>query len=472
MNHIRMPQNVILNRLHRLIDDYIEKNEDPETPVVLYRDPDELRELIDLSLDHDGISETELMDLVDTYLRFSVRTGHPQFLNQLYQGFNLPGFVGEVVAALSNTSMYTYEVAPVATLIEQELISKMCAALGFESKEGIFVPGGSNANLTAMLAARNRKIPSVKDYGVSERMTVFVSDQAHYSFEKAANILGLGINGVVKVASDSLGRMIPEELERSVEKSAQTGQTPFFVAATAGTTVLGAFDPISEIAEVAKRHGLWLHVDGALGASVILSGKYRHLLDGVERADSVAWNPHKTMGVPLLCSALLLKENGCLATCTACDHSDYLFHDEDSLDLGKMSLQCGRKVDALKLWLSWKYFGDEGYDRRVTRLFSLASYAEAIISADPDMRLAAPVQSIVVCFQWAPDSLGEEELDSLNLTIREHMLRSGRSIVNYAVVNGRTAIRIAFINPDLREKDVDLFFRNVRSAAEHVAMLA
>jgi len=360
-----MSQNEVLNRLFIITEKYLQENKDPGTPVVDYREPDELKNLLDLSIQADGVSGAHMMDLVEEYLRFSVRTGHPQFLNQLYQGFNLPGFVGEVVTALSNTSMYTYEVAPVATLIEREVISKMCAAVGFDSNEGIFLPGGSNANMTALLAARNRKQPSSKSTGITGQMALFVSDEAHYSFEKAANTLGIGMNNVVKVATDPLGRMIPEALDHSVRESYKDGKMPFFVAATAGTTVRGAFDPLTEIAEVARRHELWLHVDGALGASVILSEKYRHLMNGVDQADSVAWNPHKTMGVPLSCSALLLKQKGGLEACTSCDHGDYLFHDEDSpdfkttgfetsndesMDLGKQSLQCGRRVDALKLW--------------------------------------------------------------------------------------------------------------------------
>lgn len=466
------PKNELLSRLYPIIEEYLEKSADTETPVVEYRNPDELRDLVDLELPEDGVSEAALMDLVEKYLKYSVRTGHPQFLNQLYQGFNLPGFIGEIVAALTNTSMYTYEVAPVATLVEKELISKMCAVLGFDSNEGIFLPGGSNANMTALLLARNQKVPSIKNEGISGPMALFVSDQAHYSFEKAANILGLGIHSVIKVETDSLGRMIPGELDRVVQKSIESGFTPFFAVATVGTTVLGAFDPISGIADVADRHNLWLHVDGALGASVILSSKYRHLLHGIERADSVAWNPHKTMGVPLLCSALLLRENGNLAMCTSCDHGDYLFHDEDSLDLGKKSLQCGRRVDALKLWLSWKYFGDKGYDDRITRLFELANYAGEFISSAPDMKLVAAVQSFNVCFQYDPGGLEDDSLSSLCLDIREHMLRSGKSIVNYATVNGQTAIRISFINPDLTEHDIDVFFENVRSAAEQVTQIA
>lgn len=467
-----MEHRKVLSKLFDIIDEYLTENRNPGTPVVNFQDPESLERLIDFSLPDVGVSESDLIDLIENYLKYSVRTGHPQFFNQLYQGFNLAGFTGEVVTALANTSMYTYEVAPVATLIEKELIAKMCRLIGYENGDGIFVPGGSNANLTAMLAARNRALPSIKEEGVTSKLALFVSDQAHYSFEKAANVLGIGINAVVKVASDSFGRMIPGELERSIDTSSENGQEPFFVGATAGTTVLGSFDPIADLADIAQRYGLWLHVDGALGASVLLSQKHRYLMRGVHLADSLAWNPHKTMGVPLVCSTLLLKENGGLEAATSCDHSDYLFHDDASFDLGQKSLQCGRKVDALKLWLSWKYFGDKGYDERVSRLFKLASHAEKLIVEDPHLNLLAPVESVNICFQYRSSNDSDRETDNLNLRIRDYLLKSGLSAVNYATLNGRTAIRIAFINPDINRKDVDRFFRNVHEAAKAVKVEA
>ncbi len=461
-----MEHRKVLGSLFEIVDEYLGENASRSKPVVVHQRPDELREKIDFSLPEDGVSDTELIGLVQDYLKFSMRTGHPQFLNQLYQGFNLAGFTGEVITALTNTSMYTYEVAPVATLIEGELIAKMCRLIGYEEGDGIFLTGGSNANLNAVLAARNRVQPDARTDGLAGPLALFVSDRAHYSFEKAANVLGLGIKAVVKVPSDADGRMIPSELERAIEKSRDDGRTPFFVSATAGTTVLGAFDPILELAQVAAGQGLWYHVDGAMGASVLLSSKYRHLMDGAHLADSVAWNPHKTMGVPLICSALLVKEQGVLEEATSCNHDTYLFHGEDACDLGTKSLQCGRRVDALKLWLSWKHFGDKGYDQRVRRLFSLAEYAAERVREDPQLELRGPVASMNVCFRYRDSDLSGEEMDELNRGIREHMLRNGRAAVNYSTLNGRVAIRVVFINPELGTDDVDLFFENIHEAAE------
>jgi glutamate/tyrosine decarboxylase-like PLP-dependent enzyme len=463
-----MPHKDVLAGLFEIIDRYLEENSDRDTPVVEFKTPSELRSLVDLPLAEYGISDAELLELIQQYLKYSVRSGHPQFFNQLYQGFNLPGFAGEIVTAAANTSMYTYEVAPVATLIEQELIARMSRITGFPHSEGIFLPGGSNANMTAMLIARNQVDPSIRENGVPPGLVAFVSDQAHYSFAKAANLLGIGIANLVKVSSDDDGRMRPDELEREIEAVLSEGNTPFFVAATAGTTVRGAFDPIPPLSRISKKYGLWLHVDGALGASVLLSNRYRHMLEGVEQADSLAWNPHKTMGVPLICSALLCRQPGVLALTTSCDHSDYLFHDDDSPDLGKKSLQCGRKVDSLKLWLSWKYFGDRGYEKRIDHLMELAIYAEQHIRQSSDLLLKSDVYSFTVCFQYEDQDLTPENRSVLNRTIRDLLLREGKSAVNYATLSGETVLRIAFINPDISETDIDSFFDNVRSVANRI----
>ncbi len=457
-----MPHKDLLSGLYKLIDRYLDENNDPDTPVVDFQTPSALRTLVDVPLAEYGVSDAELLELISQYLKYSMRTGHPQFFNQLYQGFNLPGFAGEIVSAAANTSMYTYEVAPVATLIEQELIVRMSSMAGFTANEGLFLPGGSNANMTAMMIARNQVDSGIRENGIPPGLTAFVSDQAHYSFLKAANVLGLGLNAVIKIQSDEDGRMIPTALETAIVRAEEEGRRPFFVAATAGTTVLGAIDPIQSLSEIAQKHDLWLHVDGALGASLLLSGSYRHLLDGVENADSLAWNPHKTMGVPLICSALLCRKRGVLASSASCDHSDYLFHDEESPDLGKKSLQCGRKVDALKLWLSWKYFGDRGYEKRINRMMALAQYASSVIRSADDMELKSDVYSFNVCFQFTGGTGDVRSRNAVNRQIRDRLLYDGSSAVNYASLNGETVLRIAFINPDISESDVDTFFSNVR----------
>lgn len=279
-------------------------------PVVKFRDPVSLSKEIAFDIEAQGVSVQTFLTLMDQYLDFSVRTGDKQFLNQLYGGFNFPAFIGEVVSALTNTSMYTYEVAPVATRIETTMIQLMNQYAGYTQGDGIFLSGGSNANLVAMFSARNRLLPNARSGGLygENKLTAFVNEKAHYSFETAANILGIGANQVIKVKSDEKGCLIPASLEAEIIASKNRGEIPFFVAATCATTMQGAYDPIDAMAEICQRYKIWLHADGSFGGSLILSEQHRHLMKGIELTDSFAWNPHKLMNIPLICSALLVKK--------------------------------------------------------------------------------------------------------------------------------------------------------------------
>lgn len=466
-----MKRKELLDRITGLIDDYLEKNDSPETKVVEYKDPKELSAILSSKNFESGSFES-LIQAIKTYLKYSVRTGHKQYFNQLWAGYSMPALLGEIFAALSNTSMYTYEVAPAATLLERELTEKMCSLLGFRQGEGLLVTGGSNANLIAMLCARNEKMGNVMAKGLTggKRPVIFISDQAHYSFFKGANICGIGMDNVVKISSDDNGRMIPNELEKAIIKCTQQGDLPLFVAATAGTTVLNAFDPIDEIAKIAQKNGIWFHVDGALGGSAVFSAKHRHLLSGIEKADSVAWNPHKMLGLPLICSAILIRQKGRLLSMSHSEDIDaqYIFHHEENsgYDLGPKSLQCGRRVDSLKLWLAWLFYGEQGFEKRVDRLFDLAAYAEERISSEKKLKLMAPRQALSVCFRYVPDA--EQDLNSFNVTLREKLYREGLSMVNYATIGKNKVIRLVTMNPELSREDMDIFFANLAKIGQEM----
>jgi glutamate/tyrosine decarboxylase-like PLP-dependent enzyme len=167
---------------------------------------------------------------------------------------------------------------------------------------------------------------------------------------------------------------------------------------------LGAYDPIDEMAEICQKHNIWLHADGSFGGSLILSEKHRHMMKGLEKTDSFAWNPHKLMNIPLICSVILVKQKGTLQYNLTDLNTDYIFHDIDEIeDLGKKSIQCGRRVDAVKLWFAWKYFGLEGYQQRIDNLMEMAAYAEKLVHENPRLELMAPRQSFAICFRYVPE---------------------------------------------------------------------
>lgn len=456
-----MNNEIILTQVFEKINDYLKKD-----TLISYKTPFELHDAINFSIAEKGVSESEFLALINKYLDYSVNTNHPQFLNQLYSGFNFPAFIGEIFTALANTSMYTYEVAPVATLIETEMIQLMNSYTGYKNGDGIFVSGGSNANLVAMFSARNQIAPESrhKGYDKNLKLRAFVNEHAHYSFANAANIIGIGTESLIKIKADENGRMIPEELEQEIMASKKRGETPFFIGLTCATTLLGAYDPIDEIAEICQKHNIWLHADGSFGGSIILSNQHRYLLKGIEKTDSFAWNPHKLMNIPLICSALLVKTKGTLHHNIADVDADYLFHDLNLVeDLGKKSIQCGRRVDAVKLWFAWKYFGTAGYEKRIDNLIRLSQFAEQKVLNRTNLELLAPRQSLTICFRYIPEI--EIDINQFNLQLREELRKSGKSLVNYGYIGEKLAIRLVITNGEMQEKDVTLFFEQLLKTA-------
>jgi glutamate/tyrosine decarboxylase-like PLP-dependent enzyme len=462
----------ILDFTFENIGKYINENESKPARLLNFKSPSELNKLVDFAVGENGLLQNEFKETLINYLEYSVNTGHKQFLNQLYSGFNLPAYIGEMITALTNTSMYTYEVAPMATMIEKEMIRLMNSYVGYTDGDGIFTSGGSNGNLLAMVSARNRLFPEGRFSGYENRLKLkaFVSDQAHYSFETAANIIGIGSKNVVKIQSDKNGKMIPAALEEAILNSIEMGETPFFVAATCATTLLGAYDPIDEISGVCEKYNLWLHADGSFGGSLIISKKHRHLLKGLEQTDSFVWNPHKLMNIPLVCSAFLVKDKETLRKNITDINTDYIFHDIDAVeDLGKKSIQCGRRVDAVKLWFAWKYYGRKGYEQRIDHSISIAEYAQEKVKSHPNLELLADRQSFTVCFRYIREY--ESDINDFNLQVREKLRKGGKTIVNYGYCGKTLTIRLIIANAELQKEDIDLFFTYFTTTANELSDL-
>jgi glutamate/tyrosine decarboxylase-like PLP-dependent enzyme len=447
----------------RLAAETIEGHADRDRPVVHHVDPRELQRLLGLELPEEGQGLESVLELARKTVRYSVRTGHPRFANQLFGGYDVAGILGEWITALTNTSMYTYEAAPVATVVELALVERLCRYVGFTEGEGVLSPGGSITNLMATLTARHRAFPHVKREGLrpDDRPVLFVSEEAHYSAARAAFVTGIGLEGAVQIPVDEVGRMRADELARAIQREGDAGRKPFMIITTSGSTVSGAFDPITPIADIAQRHSMWLHVDASYGGSALLSRRHRHLLEGIDRADSVAWNPHKMMGVPLSCSALLLREKGQLVAAHGMN-ADYLFHgdSEKAWDLGDRGLQCGRRVDALKLWFSWQVHGDAGYERRIDRMFELAAGFREAVRAREGFRLIREQEGTNVCFRYLPPEFrhttGEERgrrEHEATIAIRGQMARSGSFLINYATLDGAATFRLVASNPEATLSD-------------------
>ncbi|XP_046560539.1 cysteine sulfinic acid decarboxylase-like [Haliotis rubra] len=428
-----------------IMEDIVQKAGDREGKVIEWMAPEELSAKMDLEPQPTSESHEQLMDRVKDVIKYSVKTGHPHFVNQLFSSLDPYGLAGQLVTDALNCSLYTYEVAPVFTVMEQAVLAKMRQLIGYEGGDGIFAPGGSIANIMALSCARQMAFPETKKRGLFglPQLVLYTSELAHYSIRKAGCLLGFGDDNVRLVKTDAQGRMIPEDLEAQIEDTKQQGGRPFLVVATAGTTVFGAFDPINDIADVCVANGLWLHVDGAWGGGVLMSRRHRGLMEGVDRADSVTWNPHKLLGAPQQCSTFLTKHEGVLQAAHSAKAS-YLFQPDKfydvSYDTGDKTFQCGRKVDVFKFWLMWKAKGTRGLEQHVNTLFDNTKYFVERLKVREGFQLVVSEPQLTnVCFWYIPPSLrkvpeGPEfraRLHKVAPLIKERMIRTGSMMITY-----------------------------------------
>lgn len=312
--------------------------------------------------------------------------------------------------------LHVYNVSPALTAIERQTAKSLATLFGFSGPRagGVTCQGGSSSNLTSIVTARNTLFPETKLNGNGiHNFVVFTSHHGHYSVEKAATTLGLGKAAVILVPVDEAGCLIPSALREAVIQAKKDGKTPFYVNATAGTTVLGSFDPFKAVSEVCKDFDLWLHVDGSWGGSIVFSSAQRHKLDGVELANSITVNPHKMLNVPVTCSFFLVNDLSILKKANSLA-AGYLFHedgdeeaegeDKEYWDLADLTLQCGRRGDALKLALAWVYYGASGFEEKIDHAFTMAGYLAALIDQHPDFKLISsnPPPCLQVCFYYAP----------------------------------------------------------------------
>ena len=430
------------------------------SPMLRYKSPEEVAGAVDLGLRQQGLCEEEVMALLAQVGDYTTKTSGNRFYNQLFGGRIDVATVADMLVSLMNTSMYTYKAAGIHILIEQEVIDRMCQLVGFAGGEGIFTPGGSISNMMAMIMARNEACPDLKEQGFSgPRLIAYTSCQSHYSITKNAGLIGIGRANVRHISVDDAGHMLVEELRQTIEADLALGHQPFFINATTGTTVLGAFDPVAEIANVAEEFKLWLHVDGAWGGSLILNDKFKSRFEAVQRADSFTWDAHKMMGVPLSSSTILVKKKGLLEKHFS-EEANYLFQvDHPELNPGMRSIQCGRRNDSLKVWAAWKLLGDTGYAKRIDLQRSLALYMAEQVERDSDFTLFIQPESLNVCFSFN-GICSEAICDQLN--------RDGLLKVGYGSFNEHSFIRAICVNPDLSFSDIDLFLTEIKAVARQL----
>jgi glutamate/tyrosine decarboxylase-like PLP-dependent enzyme len=438
--------------------------------------PELLKKDFDFSLDEESlVDEDQKKKLISQIIDESVNTQSPRFLNQLYGGTSDVTWLGELITSILNTSMATYEISPLFTLMEKEIISTINRELSFTDCDGIMVPGGSYANMYGIHCARHLKDKEIKSKGLYSKkpLVAFVSKAAHYSTEKAMNLLGLGVENLISVETDANHKMSVDALRSKIKSSIEKGFEPFCVVSTAGTTVWGSFDPISEIQMVADEFKLWHHIDAAWGGLALWSKeKKSSYFEGVSKVDSITLDFHKLMSSSLTKAIFICSKPSVFYSASSGGGSEYIFHndnDEENFDTGVHALQCGRKVDALSLWLQWKFGGTQQFSNKFSELHDLKDYTVSLLEKNPkDFSLLHKPHFMNICFHVMPKD-GSKPDYSFNQKLREKVMSRGKFMVNFSKdsENG-TYFRLVLNHWGLNKSTIEEFFRELLTAREEV----
>jgi len=440
----------------------------------------ELRERITLDFNPNGLGNQAAIErAIEYFLKDSLAVHHPQCVAHLHCPSLVVSQAAEVLINATNQSMDSWDQSPSATIIEIKLIEWLRSQVGYPAGDaGVFTSGGTQSNLMGLMLARDafyaRQGHSVQQHGITgdlRKIKVLCSENAHFSVQKNMALLGHGYQSVVQVKSDKFARMDVNDLQAKLAQAEANGEQILAIVATAGTTDAGAIDPLREIAGIAAKHNIWVHVDAAWGGALLLSEKYRHYLDGLELVDSVTLDFHKQYFQTISCGAFLLKDERHYELMRY--QAAYLnseFDEEAGVpNLVSKSLQTTRRFDALKLWMGLEALGQKQYAAIIDHGVSLAQDVAAFVAAEPRLELVMQPQLASVLFRYRPAQLTDNAQVALfNQRIGDALLESGRANVGVTESEGVTCLKLTLLNPTVTLDDVKTLLALVEKTANQL----
>jgi len=424
-----------------------------------------------IDLDRPLHDTTAVLDeLEEVYLRDAVYFHHPRYLAHLNCPVVIPAVVGEAVLSAVNSSLDTWDQSAGGTLIERKLIDWTNQRIGLgPAADGVFTSGGSQSNLQALLLARE-EAKSGREYPDSlAALRIFASEVSHFSVKKSAKLLGLSADSVVSIPVGNDKRMQTVALAHELERCKSAGLIPMAVVATAGTTDFGSIDPLNEIAELCDRFAAWMHVDAAYGCGLLTSLKNRDRIDGIERADSVTVDYHKSFFQPVSSSALLVRDAATLSHATY--HAEYLnprrMVQERIPNQVDKSLQTTRRFDALKLWMTLRVMGADGIGELFDEVCDLAAEGWKLLAGDPRYDVVVEPSLSTLVFRYIPAVVTDPaEIDRANLYARKALFASGDAVVAGTKVGGRHYLKFTLLNPETTTDDITAVLDLIAGHAE------
>src|SRR5689334_8343689 len=433
-----------------------------ELPVAPPATPDELERLFDEPLPIAGSSADEILQqFAHDVAPNAMTVPSPHYFGQFNPAPLAIGVWADALCSSLNQNAGAWRNGPTSAMIESQVIRWLCELIGYGPQAfGVLASGGSEANLIALKCARDRVSPEIAQTGARDgsNLTVYTSEQCHYSVEKSLDIIGLGRDSLRKIETDERFHIRPDKLRHMIASDINDGRRPFCIVGVAGTTSTGVIDDLPALADIARAHDCWFHVDAAYGGALAFSDKHKSKLHGIERADSVTFDPHKWMFVPFSCGATLVRDGGQVLRNSFDMSPEYLAEtrgfDDAQYDFFRYGQMGTRRFNSLKLWMCFKFMGKRGYSETVQRHIELTEYLAARLDALPDFERVGEIETAVCCFRYLPEAvraMSAKEQDDLQQGLQQRIEKSGKAFFPSTVLHGRRALRVN-INSYLTEQ--------------------
>ena len=443
-----------------------------------------IRAQLHATLPEHGVPVEQLLKTFsDVIVPLSRQNAHPRMFGYVQAPGTAIAAIADLLASTLNANLTAWRSAPAGVEIERLTIDWIKEIVGFNPEAaGLFVSGGSMANFTALAAARQAKAPDMARRGSrteSPALRLYCSSETHHSVAKAAGLLGIGRENVCEVAVDERFRIRVEELVRQIESDRAAGHLPFCVVANAGTVMTGACDPMAALREVADRFELWLHVDGSYGGFAKLAPSACGLLKGIERADSVALDPHKWLYLPVDCGCVLYRE-AASARAAFAHEAEYtrVLHQQadESFAFWDYGPELSRRFRALKVWFTLQVVGVRALRDSIEKDLACARSLEALVRASEDFEMLAPVELSIFCFRYVParirsadsrarSEVAEQQLDAVNERLLIALQQDGSSYLSNARIGGRFSLRGCVMNYRTQLEDMEILLEDLRRLA-------
>lgn len=453
------------------LDDFATRAENRIGPVIRQPALQQLKDELDLErlIASGGLQGEALSHFLKAYLAASTCLHHPHYMAHQVSVPLPQSAIAALVNGFTNNEMAIYEMGPAAAAVEHAIVDWMLGKIGWltsspgkacgtaqPSGGGVLTHGGSLANLTALLAARAHIAPKAWEEGTPANLVIVTSDSTHYSIARAAGIMGLGQKAIRHAPTSATGRLDPDRLPDFLQNLRKDGFEPLAVVANACSTALGLYDPLREIGMVCRDEDVWLHVDGAHGASALVSTRLRTLLDGIELANSAIWDAHKMLRTSTLCAAVLVRDHSDLDHAFR-EEASYLFHEKDQpgIDFIHRTVECTKGALGLKVFFALAQDGEQAIAATIERQTELAQAAAALMRTEPGIEVAIEPQTNILCFRF-------EGPDSLQIELRRRLTETGDFYISSTEALGRRWLRVALMNPTTSLGDIKDLIASLR----------